>query len=294
MIRIKNVTKEFGKTKGVFDLSLEVEDEEVFALLGPAGSGKTTAIRLLMGFIAPMKGKCVINGKDTYKWSDNIQSFIGYLPGNGGLPKEMTGNKFIRLMGAMRGMKNLERAFELVDRFELDMDEKIRFMSKENRKKVQIISAFMHDPKMLVLDEPAVGLEPLMQERFIELMLEEKEKGKTIFMTSQVFDEVDRVCDRVGMIRDGNLVNISDIEALRADQRKNYIIKFADQQEVFRFMKEPYEVIQIKEKQIIVNVKGEMMSLIHTLNDYKVTNLEMTVQSLEEIFPHFYGGQLHV
>lgn len=293
MIRIKNLTKDYGNRKGVFGLDFEVEDGEAFGLMGPAGAGKTTAIRQILGFVSPGSGHCVINGKNSGRQSDEVQALVGYLPGDAALLEELTGKAFIRLIASMRGLRNLERAFELIDRFELQAQEKIHKMSKESRKKVSIICAFMHNPKILILDEPTVWLAPVMQERFIELVLEEKENGKTIVLTSQVLEEVERICDRVAMISEGSIANIDDIEGIRAKQRKNYIIKFADQNEVFRFMKEPYEVIQIKEKQIIVNVQGEMMSLIHTLNNYKVTNLETTVQSLEEIFPHYYGGRLH-
>lgn len=293
MIRIKNLTKDFGNRKGVFGLDFEVEDGEVFGFMGPAGSGKTTTVRQMLGFASSSSGHCVINKKNSYRQAAEIQSFLGYLPGEAALPKEMTGISFIRLIANMRGLRNLERAFELIERFEVEKDEKIYRMTKEGRKKIGIICAFMHNPQTLILDEPTVWLEPVMQERFIELILEEKERGKTMFITSQVFEEIERTCDRVGMIWEGSLVNIDDIEGIRSKQRRNYIIKFDDQNEVFRFMTESFDVIQIKEKQIIVNVKGEMMSLIHALNNYKVTSLETTVQSLEEIFPHYYGGQLH-
>lgn len=174
IIKINNLTKDYGNGKGIFDVTFTIKKGEIFGFLGPNGAGKTTTIRHLLGFIIPKEKKCIINGLDCNKDIDLIQKKIGYIPGEINLMEEISGIQFIKFMADYRGMKNLGRANELIKRFELDSKCKIKKMSKGMKQKVGIVVAFMHDPDILILDEPTSGLDPLMQNEFVNLILEEK------------------------------------------------------------------------------------------------------------------------
>ena len=294
MIRVKNLTKDYGGRKGIFDLSFEVENGEVFGLLGPEGAGKTTVISQLLGFASASRGRCFINGKSCHTRSAEIMEFTGYLPEEISLPEDMTGLAFVRFMAEIKGIKSIERAQQVAERFELDLDERIRKMSRRTRKKVGIVCAFMHDPAVILLDEPMGGLDALMQGRLNDLILEEKGKGKTILFASHTFEEVERICDRVGMIKKGLMVNVDDIAGIRAAKKKSYIVSFATDEDAQRFAREGFEVISISGRQITVSLKGEMMPLVKALGSYQVVGLETVAQSLEDVFIHFYGGDTRV
>ena len=294
MIRVKNLTKDYGGRKGIFDLSFEVENGEVFGLLGPEGAGKTTVISQLLGFASASRGRCFINGKSCHTRSAEIMEFTGYLPEEISLPEDMTGLAFVRFMAEIKGIKSIERAQQVAERFELDLDERIRKMSRRTRKKVGIVCAFMHDPAVILLDEPMGGLDALMQGRLNDLILEEKGKGKTILFASHTFEEVERICDRVGMIKKGLMVNVDDIAGIRAAKKKSYIVSFATDEDARRFAREGFEVISLSGRQITVSLKGEMMPLVKALGSYQVVGLETGAQSLEDVFIHFYGGDTRV
>ena len=294
MIRVKNLTKDYGGRKGIFDLSFEVENGEVFGLLGPEGAGKTTVISQLLGFASASRGRCFINGKSCHTRSAEIMEFTGYLPEEISLPEDMTGLAFVRFMAEIKGIKSIERAQQVAERFELDLDERIRKMSRRTRKKVGIVCAFMHDPAVILLDEPMGGLDALMQGRLNDLILEEKGKGKTILFASHTFEEVERICDRVGMIKKGLMVNVDDIAGIRAAKKKSYIVSFATDEDARRFAREGFEVISLSGRQITVSLKGEMMPLVKALGSYQVVGLETVAQSLEDVFIHFYGGDIRV
>lgn len=290
MIRVKNLTKDYGGRKGIFDLSFEVEDGEVFGLLGPEGAGKTTTIRQLLGFASSSRGRCFINGKSCHTRPAEIMGFTGYLPEEAALPGDMTGLSFLRFMAELKGIKSIERAQQIAERFELDLDTRIRKMSRGSRQKTAIVCAFMHDPAVILLDEPTNGLDAMMQGRLNDLILEEKGRGKTILFTSHIFEEVERTCDRVGMIKHGILVNVDDIAGIRAAKKKSYIVNFTTDQEALNFVKEDFEILNISGRQVTVSLSGEMMPLVKALGNYQVVGLETMSQSLEDVFMHFYGG----
>lgn len=271
-------------------MSFEVEDGEVFGLLGPEGAGKTTTIRQLLGFASSSRGRCFINGKSCHTRPAEIMGFTGYLPEEVALPEDMTGLSFLRFMAEIKGIKSIERAQQIAERFELDLDTRIRKMSRSSRQKTGIVCAFMHDPAVILLDEPTNGLDVMMQGRLNDLILEEKGRGKTILFTSHIFEEVERTCDRVGMIKRGVLVNVDDIAGIRAAKKKSYIVNFATDQEALNFVKEDFEILSISGRQVTVSLSGEMMPLVKALGNYQVVGLETMSQSLEDVFIHFYGG----
>ena len=290
VIEIRQLTKDYGNNRGIFDVSLSVKKGEVFGFLGPNGAGKSTTIRHLMGFIQADQGSCQINGLDCLRDHARIQQALGYLPGEIAFMDDMTGLESIKFMAKMKGMTDLTKAYELMERFELNPQGKIKKMSKGMKQKIGIICAFMHDPELLILDEPSSGLDPLMQNRFIELVLEEKQRGKTIFMSSHIFEEIERTCDRTAMIKDGRLISIEELQTLKASKHKTYQITFATQELVEQFMDEGFECKQVESNVIKVVPRNNLNYLLATLSRYDIIDLDITKPTLEELFLHFYGG----
>lgn len=293
MIDVFHISKDYSGGRGIFDLSFQVEEGEVFGFLGPNGAGKTTTIRHLMGFIRADMGECFIGGKNCWDESVSIQRKVGYLPGELALLEHMTGMEFIRFCAGMRELKSMRRAERLIERFELDSSVKIRRMSKGMKQKVGIVCAFMHNPDVLILDEPTSGLDPLMQSRFVDLLLEEKDVGKTIFLSSHMFDEIEKTCDRIGIIREGSLVAIEDAAQVRSHRKKTFLLTFETRAAADAFRKEGYEVKEIVGTTATVSVNGNQQEFIRLLEQYKVTNIDVKTESLEEIFMHYYGGRAH-
>lgn len=289
-IEIKNLTRDYGNGRGVFNLTFSVNHGEVFGFLGPNGAGKTTTIRHLLGFLRPKSGRCTIGGYDCWSSSAAIQAKLGYIPGEINFFEDMTGTDFLKFAEDYRGIRSNNRRKELQDRFELDPRGKLKKMSKGMKQKVGIVTAFMHNPEVLILDEPTSGLDPLMQNRFIELILEEKTKGKTILMSSHMFEEVERTCHRVGIIRDGKLAAVDSVDAMKAAQIKKYIITFENSGAAENFYKENFQVEMLTNHRVSVIVRNNIQELIAVLSRYPVVNLSAPTQSLEEIFMQYYGG----
>ena len=287
---IHGLTRDYGNGRGVFDLSFSIKQGEVFGFLGPNGAGKTTTIRHLMGFLKPEKGYCTIGGKDCWKDRAEIQKTLGYIPGEMVFFDDMTGTEFLSFMAKYRKIKSNGRIKELLDRFELDPRSKLKKMSKGMKQKVGIVTAFMHDPEVLILDEPTSGLDPLMQNRFIELVLEEKAKGKTILMSSHMFEEVERTCGRVAIIKNGKLVALDNVETLKAAQAKKYVITLENENTAAAFAGEGLRVSEVSHNQVTVIVQNNIKELISVMNRYPVINIITPNQSLEEIFMQYYGG----
>lgn len=290
-IKITNLTKDYGNNKGIFDVNLSTNKGEVFGFLGPNGAGKTTTIRHLMGFIKPEKGSCSINNMDCWKDSSNIQSTLGYLPGEIAFMNNMTGIQMIEFIAAMKNMKDFSKAKELMERFELDPKGKIRKMSKGMKQKIGIVCAFMHNPDVIILDEPSSGLDPLMQNVFIDLILEEKNKGKTIFMSSHIFEEVERTCDRTAIIKDGKIISIEDMKLLSNKKSKSYIITFKSNDTVEEFKTKGFRIANITDNTVTVNIKDNLQPLLKEISALDVKDLDVKTQTLEELFLHFYGGE---
>lgn len=267
VICIQNLTRDYGSGKGVFDLSFEVGKGEAFGFLGPNGAGKTTTIRHLLGFLKPQSGNCTIDGMDCWKDSSKIQAKLGYIPGEISFFDDMSGMEFLKFCEKYRGVGADSRTKELMERFDLNPQGKIKKMSKGMKQKLGIIAAFMHNPDIIILDEPTSGLDPLMQSRFIDLVSEEKAKGKTILMSSHMFEEVERTCDRIGIIREGKLVAVDSVEALRKRHLRSYQV-ILDTEDTAKAFAADFGGI-CDGRTVTVSAK----------------------QSLENIFMHYYGGE---
>lgn len=295
-ISIRHFTKDYGGGKGVFDATLSVRRGEVYGYLGPNGAGKSTTMRHLMGFNKPQSGAVRIEDMECWQEQKKIQAQVGYLPGEIAFPDDMTGTAYLRLIAKMRGMKDFSYAECLLQRFELNPNMKIKRMSKGMKQKIGIVAAFMHDPDILLLDEPTSGLDPLMQSRFIELIQEEKRRGKTILLSSHIFDEVEKTCDRVGIIRNGKLIQEITAEELRHTQSATYQIEFSDTSSL-ELAKQAYPQAEVQEPQnrIVVSIaNGEINRLIGVLSQCRVHLLREERHTLEEYFMRFYGGNGNV
>lgn len=269
IIEVEHLTRDYGGGRGVFDVSFQVAAGEVFGFLGPNGAGKTTTIRHLMGFLKAKEGGCRINGLDCFRDREKVQQMLGYLPGEISFFDDMTGIEFLDFVSGYRKDKGDSRRKELMDMFDLNPHGKIKKMSKGMKQKVGIVAAFMHDPQILILDEPTSGLDPLMQNRFIELVEAEREKGKTILMSSHMFEEVERTCHRIGIIRAGKLVAMDQVEALREQYMTPYTVTLESEEMAKAFAKDFQGVCQ--GRSVTVSAK----------------------RSLEEVFMQYYGGEEH-
>ncbi|MEF9951957.1 MAG: ABC transporter ATP-binding protein [Clostridium sp.] len=289
VIKVNNITKDYGNNKGVFNVSFEVNRGEIVGFLGPNGAGKTTTIRHLMGFIKPDKGSVSIANMDCFREVDRVQEMLGYLPGEIAFMDDMTGNEFIRFVGEMKGIKDFSYAESLKEFFELDPRGKIKKMSKGMKQKIGIICAFMGDPEILILDEPTSGLDPLMQNKFVELVLEAKEKGKTILMSSHIFEEIEHTCNRVVIIKDGYIIADEDMESIKKTKNRIFNITFHSQDNANEFAAEYKESIVTKNT-VKVSISSNVDGFIKSLAKYKVVDINVQSQSLEELFLHYYGG----
>ncbi len=295
VITIKNLTKDYGNHKGVFNVSIAIKKGEVYGYLGPNGAGKSTTMRHLMGFGKPDSGEIYINGLNAWTQQEKIKETIGYLPGEIALPTDMTGREYLLLIAKMRKMKSLDRMEELLNYFEITGETKIKSMSKGMKQKIAIVSTFMHEPTVYLLDEPTSGLDPLMQEKFINLMLAEKEKGNTILLSSHIFEEVAKVCDRIGTLKNGELVNQIAIEEIKHNNNKSYKIEFQSKEDFDGCMKETKFnesiVTRAEQLQILIDIDDtDINELIRELAKRRIVFMSEQKHSLEEHFMQYYGG----
>jgi ABC-2 type transport system ATP-binding protein len=282
-IFVDGLTKKYTRNIGIFDISLEVDKGEVFGYLGPNGAGKTTTIRHLMGFCRPDFGKVFIKGMESYKKYNEILKSVGYLPGEISLPSALSGWEFIRMMQSLRKDKNTERLNYLLDKFELDPN--------ITKRKLAIVTAFMSDPDILILDEPTSGLDPLGQEKFISFIKEEKKRGKTIFLSSHIFSEVDATCDRIAIIKDGRIVSTFVADDLKHNKNKTYLLDFLSLYDLDKFLSLSFDIAHIDKEKLTVKFcinDEDINTFISATSDINYTNFREVVFSLEDYFMQFY------
>ena len=293
VIMAQGLTKDYGQGRGVFDLSFAVRQGEVFGFLGSNGAGKTVTMRHLMGFIRPQSGSAHIFGLDCFSERAAIQRRLGHLPGEMATPEDMSGLAFLEFMARLRKLDDRTRMNELMKRFELDPRPKIRKMSKGTKQKVGLVCAFMSRPDVLLLDEPTSGFDPLMQGRFVELVLEERDRGATILLSSHMFEEVERSCDRVAFIRAGHLVGVERMADVRASRRHAFRVSFSSKEERERYLqtcaRSGARAHALDECGVELWADGGVDALIKGLANFHVVGLTSREQTLEELFLHFYG-----
>ena len=292
VIDVQGLTKDYGQGRGRFGLTFRGELGEVFGFLGPTGAGKTTTIRHLMGFIRPTAGRAAILGMDCFTQAAAIQAHVGYLPGELSLMDDLTGDGFLRFMAQMRGMTDLSAAGELKELFRLDGRQSLRKMSKGTRQKVGLVCAFMARPDLLLLDEPTSGLDPLMQGRFVELLLREKARGATILLSSHMFEELERTCDRVAILRAGRLAAVERTEDLRRARTKRYIFSFPAPEAAAAFSAAwPGASRNGSNVTVALTGREDLSKLLRVAADQQVTDMTVDGGSLEEAFLGYYGEE---
>lgn len=292
VIEVKKLTKDYGSGRGVFDVSFNIERGEVFGFLGPNGAGKTTTIRHLMGFSNPQKGKTFVDGMRSDRQAAKIMQKVGYLPGEIALPEGLTGMEFIRMMQGLRKINNEKHIQTLLERFQLDPRGKTKKMSLGNKRKLAVVTAFMADPEILILDEPTSGLDPVMQEAFIDFMREEKRRGKTILLSSHIFNEVDAICDRISIIKDGKIVSSVNVDEIHHNKNKTYQIVFADVKDLREFaVGGQFQISETNEQMHMVEIKtadSQINQLVDELAPRNVVSFKEITFTLESYFMHFY------
>lgn len=292
VIEVKHVTKDYGYGRGIFDVSFEVKEGEAFGFLGPNGAGKSTTIRHLMGFSKADEGELSINGKDSWKSAANIKQDVGYLPGELAFPKGMTGDQFIEFMSNERKITDMTRTEQLKELFKVDTSKEIKEMSLGTKRKLAVVTAFMHNPKILILDEPTSGLDPVMQERFIQFILKEKSEGKTILLSSHIFTEVDATCDRIAIIKNGVVVSTVESNELKQSTNKSFKIEFASFEDYQKFIENTEFTIPTKrpeQNQVKLSLTDQKMQELFTeLSEVKVNFISEIKFTLEDYFMDFY------
>lgn len=289
IIEMQDLTKYYGKHRGVEGLNLTIEEGEVFGFLGPNGAGKTTTIRLLLDFIRPTRGWAKVFGLDTREHSIEIRRRVGYLPGELALYENLRADQLLRFFANLRGGVDWDYVEALAERFQFDMSRKIGQFSRGNKQKLGIIQAFMHKPQLLILDEPTSGLDPLMQQEFYRLIDEVRAEGRTIFFSSHILPEVERVCTRVGIIREGRLVDVQDIATLKQRSLRRIEFRFAEPVPQGAFDNLPnVTAVEYNSHTVRFTVQGQVDPVIKAVAAYTVEDVVSHEVSLEEVFMAYY------
>jgi ABC-2 type transport system ATP-binding protein len=291
MIETNGLTKTYGGARGIRDVSLTVAEGEIFGFLGPNGAGKTTMIRLLLGLLRPTAGHATIGGHDC--WSDGVavKRLVGYLPGEFALDPGLTGAQILTYLANLRGGVDAAYQRHLVERLGLDLTKRFRDYSRGNKQKVGLVQAFMSRPRLLILDEPTGGLDPLNQQTFYEMVADAHAAGATVFLSSHILPEVEHLCQRVGIIREGRLVTVDQVAALSDLKQHTVELTFPDHVESAMFAALPGArdlVVLPDERTLRLTVAGDLHELIQLAARQGATNIASRTPSLEEIFLRYY------
>lgn len=292
-LQVEQLTRAYGKRRGVTDLTFTVSSGEVFGFLGPNGAGKTTTIRQIMGLLRPTSGHARVFGLDCWLDSTRVKAKIGYLPGDLHLYEKLTGEEFLDFFASFRPRASATRRQHLAVRLDLDLRQRIKHLSKGNRQKLAIVRALMHDAPLLILDEPSSGLDPLMQAAFIALLREEHARGKTIFLSSHMLPEVERIAHRVAIVREGRLVAIEEVARLSALRQRHIqvVLREPVSPECFSAIEGVRVVMTDPDGlHLALEARGALAPLLRVLSDLPVDDLTIAPQDLEQAFLHYYNS----
>jgi ABC-2 type transport system ATP-binding protein len=293
IIEVEKLTKNYRGRRGIAEVSFQVEEGDVFGFLGPNGAGKTTTIRLLMALLHADGGSARIAGLDCWMQSLEIKRLVGYMPGEPSLDPNLTGGQILEYFAHLRGGVDRAYLLRLIERFELDTSRKFRQYSTGNKRKVVLIQAFMHRPRLLILDEPTSGLDPLNQQEFDRMVIEARDEGRTVFLSSHVLSEVEKTCSTVGIIRDGRLVRLGDVAEVKAIKRYEITITFASAipVETFKALDGVLEVEALNHGHgVRLAMQGPADAVVKAAALYPVVSLTSYEPSLEDIFLRYYEG----
>jgi ABC-2 type transport system ATP-binding protein len=298
VIETKGLSVYYGRHRGILDVDLRIEKGEVFGFLGPNGSGKTTTQRVLMDVIRPTAGEARMFGKDCQKEGVAARDRVGYLPGELSLYDNLTARHFFKMYFSLQRSNTDPKYWQtLADRLDLDTSRKIRELSRGNRQKVGVVSAFMNKPDLLILDEPTSGLDPLLQQTVMELVREANQAGATVFFSSHILSEVEIVCDRVGIIREGRLVTTERVQDMTTQRFKRVRFKFSTPPPADAFAQDGVTVTAHDEQGITLEIYEHLDKVMETAVRFGITDLDTIPVTLEEIFLTYYGkgnGGRHV
>jgi ABC-2 type transport system ATP-binding protein len=287
IIEVNHLTKYYGKSRGIVDVSFNVEEGEIFGFIGPNGAGKSTTIRLFLSLIYPTRGEAKIFGKDCIKFGPEIRQEIGYLPSEVFYYEGMKVLDLLEYSASFYKKDCTQRLHELSDLMELDLKRRIDDLSYGNKKKVGIVQGLLHSPKLIVLDEPTSGLDPLMQQKFFNLIREENKRGATVFFSSHILGEVQKMCNRVAIIKEGSVINIQDIKTLQKDNYKKIRV-MADGIAGRRFEIEGVSNLTRENGAVSFFFKGDINAMLHLIAQKEISDVTIEEPTLEEIFMHYY------
>ncbi len=294
IIQTHQLTKSYGRSRGILEVTFDIQEGEVFGFLGPNGAGKTTTMRTLMGLLRANSGRATIGGLDYWTQSTEVKKLVGYLPSEFTFDPSLRGAQIIEYLGHLRGGVYQTYVRSLVERLGLDPSKRFRAYSHGNKQKLGLVQAFMHKPRMLILDEPTSGLDPLNQQEFYHMVAEVRAEGRTVFLSSHILPEVEHTCDRVAIIREGRLVTIDHVSALKTIRQRDVEISFAGPAKVewFKPVADVTKVAQgADERTLQLVVQGDLEQIIQIAGQHGATNIAAREPTLEEAFLRFYEPQ---
>lgn len=287
VIEIENLTKDYGRGRGIFGVNLTINQGEMVGFVGTNGSGKTTTIRNILGYVKPTSGSVKVNGLSSWENSSDIAKWVGYVPGEIAFPDLPTGIDFLKCQAEFYGLKDMGYANELIQRLQLDPRANLKRMSKGMKQKTALVAALMNDAPIIILDEPTTGLDPLMRVTFLDIIKREHEKGKTIFMSSHLFEELETTCDRVALIDSGKIVDVADMNEIRNRPVKDFKIEFTNSADYEKFKKIGYEITRLQPEynQVTIKINVEQTGeLLGALKGYNVKFISELPYTLEKHF----------
>lgn len=287
IIEVNHLSKYYGKARGIVDVSFDVEEGEIYGFIGPNGAGKSTTIRLFLSLIYPTGGSAKIFGKDCIEHGPEIRQEIGYLPSEVFYYEGMKVLELLKYSASFYKKDCTQRMLQLADIMELDLKRRIDDLSYGNKKKVGIVQGLLHQPKLIILDEPTSGLDPLMQQKFFNLIREENQRGATVFFSSHILSEVQKICNRVAIIKEGSIINIQDIKSLQKDNYKRIRLT-ADNLDAQRFSISGVNNLEQQNGSLSFLYKGDINSLMKLISQSELTDVTIEEPTLEEIFMHYY------
>ena len=287
VIEVNHLTKYYGKARGIIDVSFRVDEGEIFGFIGPNGAGKSTTIRLLLSLIYPSSGGATIFGKDCIKYGPELRQEIGYMPSDVFYYERMKVIDLLKYSASFYNRDCTQRMYELAELMELDLRRRIEDLSYGNKKKVGIVQGLLHQPKLLLLDEPTAGLDPLMQRKFFQLIREENQRGVTVFFSSHILSEVQRLCSRVGIIKEGRIIEIADIHTLQQNNYKKVRVTASDLDPAY-FEMPGVTNIEHNNSTVRFFYKGDINTVMRKIGAITVSDVTIEEPTLEEIFMHYY------
>ncbi len=291
IIQTNRLTKSYGRSRGIIDVTFAIEEGEVFGFLGPNGAGKTTTMRTLMGLLHANSGSATIGGLDCWQQSTAVKKLVGYLPGEFNFDPGLRGAQIIEYLGHLRGGVDQTYLRALVERLGMDPSKRFREYSHGNKQKVGLVQAFMHRPRLFILDEPTSGLDPLNQQEFYKMIAEVRADGRTVLLSSHILPEVEHTCDRIAIIREGRLVKIDHVSSLKDIHQHDIELSFAGRASVDWF-KQAAGVVKVEqgadERTLHLQVQGTLTEILKIAGEQNVTNIATREPTLEEVFLRFY------